>query len=167
MSEADKRYYDDHREEIRQKHKQYYVEHHLDILRRQRERRARNPSHYREYGQRYTQRVRQELFSRLGGKCIKCEFSDPRALQIDHVNGGGRKELETIKGKNKGYYLYLRKLSNAELKRKYQLLCANCNWIKRSENMEVSRESKGRPIVYALPLPKKKALDRIKEIFSS
>ena len=26
------------------------------------------------------------------GKCMICGFTDPRALQIDHVNGGGAKE---------------------------------------------------------------------------
>ena len=25
-------------------------------------------------------------------KCLKCGFSDRRALQIDHINGGGIKE---------------------------------------------------------------------------
>ncbi len=25
----------------------------------------------------------------MGNKCVKCGFSDPRALQIDHINGDG------------------------------------------------------------------------------
>lgn len=28
----------------------------------------------------------------LGGSCVKCSFLDSRALQIDHINGGGTQE---------------------------------------------------------------------------
>ena len=34
------------------------------------------------------------VLSKLGGKCCRCGFDDPRALQIDHVNGDGYKERE-------------------------------------------------------------------------
>jgi hypothetical protein len=75
-------------------------------------------------------RLHQEAIIVLGGKCAHCGFSDMRALQIDHVNGGGHQERkhvnqETIckrilQGKTEGY----------------QVLCANCNWIKRIEQKE-------------------------------
>lgn len=56
-----------------------------------------------------------------------------RALQIDHINGGGIKER--VLYNTKDYHrLVLASLENKELK--YQLLCANCNWIKRHENQE-------------------------------
>jgi hypothetical protein len=60
-------------------------------------------------------------------------MDDWRVLQIDHVNGGGRKELTS---KNKGpqakYYreIYEFVLANPQ-QTKYALLCANCNGIKR------------------------------------
>lgn len=77
--------------------------------------------------------LRKALIDILGGKCIKCGFTDSRALQIDHIFGGGSKERKTVKIT---YYKYI---MNEILREsgKYQLLCANCNWIKRVENKEV------------------------------
>ena len=72
----------------------------------------------------------------MGGACQKCGFSNPAALQIDHVNGKGNKERAGSVG---DYHWNLYKSiasGNSDWKNKYQLLCANCNWIKRYENGE-------------------------------
>lgn len=71
----------------------------------------------------------------LGNKCIRCGFSDARALQIDHIHGGGWQERKTP-GYNRRQVE--RKIVAGET-HDYQLLCANCNWIKRAENNETSR----------------------------
>ncbi len=68
-----------------------------------------------------------------GVKCVRCNFSDPRALQIDHIYGGGRKEIKKFKD-NKKYLEHIK--TNLE---NYQILCANCNWIKRYENKETKK----------------------------
>lgn len=82
---------------------------------------------------RYASSDRKRIIDRLGGVCVRCGFSDWRALQIDHVRGGGRKELKEIgKGNSRKYYIRVLKDTTG----KYQLLCANCNWIKRWENNE-------------------------------
>lgn len=78
---------------------------------------------------------RDELISVMGGKCLKCGFLDKRALQIDHVHGGGSKERNLA-----GPSFYSRVLkSYLKNEDKYQLLCANCNFIKRDENHELAR----------------------------
>lgn len=79
--------------------------------------------------------LKERIVQLLGSKCIHCGFSDPRALQIDHVHGNGRKER-----KNHNllcYYRMVLKKVKAGSK-DYQLLCANCNWIKRVENDETT-----------------------------
>ena len=82
----------------------------------------------------YDHKSRNAVIEFLGGKCIQCGFSDKRALQIDHINGGGSKERKE-KGFNAEFHKHvLKSLMNGE--NKYQLLCANCNWIKRFENKE-------------------------------
>ena len=68
----------------------------------------------------------------LGGKCIRCGYKDLRALHIDHVNSDGnleRKSRKTVESK-----LWIGKDID---KSRYQILCANCNWIKRIEEAEV------------------------------
>ena len=86
------------------------------------------------YQKQYLRNLRKATIEALGGKCIKCGFSDTRALQIDHINGGGSKERKnkTFKG------IFHRNVIKSFLiqENKYQLLCANCNWIKRYDNNE-------------------------------
>lgn len=74
---------------------------------------------------------KQLIVKNYGGKCVRCNFTDWRALQVDHINGGGSKE--------KMNYSYYKKLSVTTDTSKYQLLCANCNWIKRYENNECKK----------------------------
>jgi hypothetical protein len=66
----------------------------------------------------------------LGGKCVHCGFSDKRALQIDHINGGGSAE-NRIYGPQR-YVNYLKNGCSG-----LQLLCANCNQIKKWESKEL------------------------------
>ena len=95
--------------------------------------------HQRKYGGgkvqarqlRYRRGLRFRALNALGGKCKKCRFADPRALQIDHINGKGGPEVKRI-GQAKLHWKILR----GEIA-EYQLLCANCNWIKKYERNEV------------------------------
>jgi hypothetical protein len=87
---------------------------------------------------RHNRNSRQKVLAFLGGKCVgldgkPCSFncSDWRALQIDHINGGGNKE-RNITGHN-SVIDYHKVMKNPE---KFQLLCANCNQIKKYENHE-------------------------------
>src|SRR6266851_8117196 len=69
-------------------------------------------------------RVRNEILALLGGKCAKCPFDDPRALQVDHINGGGVKHYKNKTSSLSYYKGILASIKNGE--GKYQLLCANC-----------------------------------------
>lgn len=87
---------------------------------------------YRSY-----HKLRRRVLEKLGNKCKQCDFADVRALQIDHVNGGGCKELKLLSTKN--YYMKILR----DKRGKYQILCANCNWIKRHSKNE-NRKGKTR-----------------------
>lgn len=94
----------------------------------------------REYMRVWTANWRQRAHEALGGKCLHCGFADARALQIDHVAGGGAKELRAGRRKGSIGTYYKRVLVAAEQGTgEFQLLCANCNWIKRHENDEIPR----------------------------
>lgn len=78
-------------------------------------------------------RARRTAFALLGNKCDRCGFSDPRALQVDHIDGAREGHNERQRGGDQLYDAIARgKRSVAE----FQLLCANCNWIKRHERGE-------------------------------
>ena len=163
-----KKYYLEHRDKTLLKRKEYYLKNKEHINNRVKEYSLKNNKRIKAYKEEYRlknrseinrklriyfknwrdknpelaqqrnantwKRKRYEIFDVLGGaECTKCGFSDWRALQIDHINGGGNKEVKTftsVSQYNKNI------LENPSL---YQVLCANCNWIKRSENKEVRK----------------------------
>lgn len=83
----------------------------------------------------YKLNQKQKIFELLGGengvRCFRCGFEDIRALQIDHKFGGGLVEWKQVRQNRIALYKLIRANPIA-----YQLLCANCNWIKRFENGE-------------------------------
>ena len=96
----------------------------------------------REKSKQIRRRRRVEVVTKLGGKCSNpaCQWlnadgsrgcTDARCLQVDHVLGGGNQER---KQGLIGYKLYKDVLTDET--GKYQLLCANCNWIKKTTNHE-------------------------------
>ena len=100
--------------------------------------RKENIEKVRESQRNSKKKKKEELHSLLGNKCVKCGFSDSRALQIDHINGGGYTERKEYNRNPAKYYSnILNSILNNE--NKYQLLCANCNWIKRTENNEIRK----------------------------
>jgi hypothetical protein len=113
------------KEKERLRHKKYY-EKHLDKARK----------YYWLHRDKWlspNQELKKQAFQILGNKCSNPEcavpggMADIRALQIDHINGGGKQELIAIH--STGIY---KKIIAGEIK-EYQILCANCNWIKRRE----------------------------------
>jgi len=123
----------------------YYLTHKEEIIKRKKDRKLANPEKIREQDRRSylkfrekpiairaknTRKLRQEVILSLGGKCKKCNFFDWRALQIDHKEGEGREDRKRFTNQ----FAYWRYVIQNPIK--YQLLCANCNWIKRYENEE-------------------------------
>lgn len=88
------------------------------------------------YNKHYRFHIRLDLMEILGGSmCIFCGYSsDIRALQIDHKYGTGPKDRERFKSNYKMYRYY--RDHPEEAKGKLQVLCANCNAIKKINNQE-------------------------------
>ena len=83
--------------------------------------------------------IKNEILKLLGNQCInpygehKEPYTNILALQIDHINGGGNKARKKV-NVTKFYLDILKEIQNGS--KDYQLLCANCNWIKRFKNKE-------------------------------
>ena len=85
------------------------------------------------------------LIYMLGGKCSckgsdcwhdgECLVDDVRCLQLDHINGDGAADRREHGGGTGiiGYYYR----HPEEAKGKLQVLCANCNWVKKHNNREI------------------------------
>ena len=97
------------------------------------ERARRNALHVR----RYRDNLKGAVYALLGEKCVACNIADRRVLQIDHVHGGGKVDRDKhARGRSYPQY-YQHILAHPD---GYQILCANCNWIKRHENGETKRK---------------------------
>ena len=67
-------------------------------------------------------RLRNDVIEAYGGRCEKCGYDNPLALQFDHIHGGGQKD------RKQGREFYQRVLNDLLMvERTYRLLCANCN----------------------------------------
>lgn len=79
---------------------------------------------------------RREAMKKYGNKCVRCGFSDERALQFNHINGDGflnrrQKYFRTRTGLKTKYdpREFLRILVQEPVRDDIELLCSNCNWI--------------------------------------
>jgi len=125
------RYYSKHRDEILKRRRKYYWANRDEQVARSRAYNQRNPSWKR------LRKKRLEAIEKFGGKCSRCGFSDWRALQFDHRDGNGTKDRKLHRHNNFGYYNYV--MQNPQ---KFDLLCSNCNWIKRFELLENTQKSR-------------------------
>ena len=103
--------------------------------------RRKNKDRVIEIRKRYAEKIKnlalekkQEVFKKLGGKCKRCGLKDKRVLQIDHINGGGTKNRKKHHRSLLERYQIIENGMND-----FQILCANCNWIKKYENNEGAR----------------------------
>ena len=75
--------------------------------------------------------LREEAIDKLGGACAHCGYdTDRRILQIDHIHGGGSTDRRRTNAKK-----FLKEVISG-IRSDLQVLCANCNWIKRFDNRE-------------------------------
>ena len=113
-----------YRKEYREKHLEQYRKWQKDWYQR----------HGKKHAKESRRKIRIELINLLGGKCVRCGFDDYRALQIDHVHGNGAKDRAKYRTTYSYHKAILNKIKAGS--KDYQLLCANCNWIKRFEKKE-------------------------------
>lgn len=89
---------------------------------------------------RYNDKMREAIIEFFGSHCMQCGFGDHRALQLDHINGDGHVLNDWRRGCRPKWdlrtrYTFIMEHPD-EARQTLQLLCANCNWIKRVEQRE-------------------------------
>jgi hypothetical protein len=84
-------------------------------------------------------KIKNELFSLLGNRCIVCGYTG-LALQLDHVNNNGAKDVREFgKGYGTSFYRFvLEKVKSGS--KDYQLLCATHNIEKEMNRRIIERE---------------------------
>ena len=116
-------YYERHRAYLMKHQREYYLNH-----------REYEKGKQREYGRENKRKVIGH-YSNGTYKCAVCGFDNMAALQIDHIKGNGTKHKKEVGASNGGRPFYCWLIRN-DYPSGFQVLCANCNWIKRFENNE-------------------------------
>lgn len=78
----------------------------------------------------YRQRIRIEVITRLGSRCIGCGETDIRVLQVNHKNGGGNAERRKLGKGTEGngqFRIFLAVLRGDRPINDLDVRCANCN----------------------------------------
>lgn len=107
----------------------------MDIKNYRRQYYIRNKQTICQQAKEYLSKLKTIAHNLLGNSCTSCGISDVRVLQIDHINGGGYSERKRVTGITSRYKLVIESVQRGE--NKYQLLCANCNWIKKYDENQV------------------------------
>lgn len=79
---------------------------------------------HRESMKNYCRSIRVKAIIFLGGKCVKCGCTDIKALEINHIDGGGSKD-KYAHGRRKQYYLDI--LSGRRKSDDLNIMCKVCN----------------------------------------
>lgn len=133
IKECHRKYYEANKEKCKERDRKYYDANKKKIKEYWRKHREANGERLRAEDRVNRARVYQAILQGLGNKCLRCGFSDERALQIDHVNNNGYQHRREYHGPTRAYYKnILENIASGE----YQLLCANCNWIKQYEKRD-------------------------------
>lgn len=126
------------REQINEYHKMYQRERYKDP-----EFRKNLIIQMRVINNRATDKNKNIIYNELGGffcsckglDCFhigKCDITDKRCLQLDHINGDGAKRRKITGAGSMTYRFYAK--NKHLIKKELQVLCANCNWVKRQKD---------------------------------
>ena len=135
IKERSRRYYLHHRVEVLERSNDYNKKHKKERTKYMKKWRGKNRERDSQNKKQRRESLKKQIFELLGKICIKCKFSDEKALEIDHIHGNGREERKKFRSCSITYLNHIFKELRAGSK-DYQLLCANCNRIKEYENNE-------------------------------
>lgn len=91
-------------------------------INKQREQQRNWGRNHRKEQKEYRVKLRLKAINKLGGKCVNCGCDDIRALEFNHINGGGGKEYKINHEQIKIYLDVIHERRND-----LELTCRVCN----------------------------------------
>ena len=131
-----KEYFLKNKEKINKKNREYNRKHKAELAKKSHEWYMKNRGvileKTSEYKKKKNNELRMTVMKRLGGvECVWCGEDNFWVLSIDHINNDGCKERREKKRTSVQMWHRMLELTDEKLNKKYQVLCRNCNWMKR------------------------------------
>lgn len=104
---------------------EYYLKNKEKIIEANKRYRDKNETWHKTY----RRELRKKTLDAYGGKCVCCGEHRWQFLTIDHPKGDGQKDREPHRRIVGQFYGWLRKQGYPQ--GYYQVLCMNCNWVRR------------------------------------
>jgi len=139
VSEYNRAYREKNKEKIKIKEREYYEKHKEEKKQYDREYAQKNATRIKEYHKEHYQNKRLEVLARIDPdtKCAMCGCDDTRFLEINHIKGGGNKELQRLKKKDhnesQNFIMLIHKGKRGV--EDLNLLCRVCNSIDHLERV--------------------------------
>jgi len=118
-----RKYWQQHREEHKAYAKEYRQEHREEVNAKLRKYRQTHREEINAKASTSNRDKKLKVIELLGGRCRNCGLTDARVLQVNHINGDGKKDRASYSS----HAFYTRILSNKRDTKDLELLCANCN----------------------------------------
>ena len=119
-----RKYYIEHGERIRARVAAWRAENKDRVAERARQRVREGTSRSPERNRRSRARLKAQVITAYGGRCVCCGETETEFLSIDHVNGGGTRERKVVNGGGLSWRL----ARDSGYSDCYRVLCLNCNW---------------------------------------
>lgn len=134
-------YYETHSDEIKEKSRRHYADHRGESIERRRQYHEAHQEEEVEKDYRRNQKIKIEVLSHYSKgiypKCAHCDEERLSCLSIDHIRGKGVKHRKDLNISGNRFYHWLK---SQGYPKGYQVLCMNCQWVKRVESNECHRK---------------------------
>lgn len=134
----------------------YYCEYHRHQRNKQRmQKYADDGGLANERNKKYINNLRYKFLQMYGNKCACCGETYVPFLTLDHVRGDGKMDRTSYTGKPCNSYNAYRNAIKYYNPQKYQILCMNCNFVKKNLGQCTCKNRKrkyNRPNIYSVSL---------------
>jgi len=128
-------YREKNKEEIKRKYKEYYQKNRVAIIQKTRRYHLENKEWREKYYQGYYAKIRLETLAKVDPamKCAMCGCDDTRFLEVNHIKGGGSKEIRGYQKEGHNMILLIHKGKRGL--EYLNLLCRACNSLDHLERV--------------------------------
>lgn len=108
---------------VRERTHEFYLDNRDRLLQKEKERKLARHDEFNEAKRTHRKSLREKVIAQYGGRCECCGENRFEFLAIDHIEGGGKAHIKSIKGPHNFVYWLIKNNYPSG----FRILCHNCN----------------------------------------